>query len=73
MKKTKTKPLKRGELIRRYFEILRPKEPQPTDAYPGSVEKIEVLIRRVERGEKLFSEDDCRDFEDERYRGRLFG
>jgi len=71
--KTTIEPRKRGELIRRYFEILKPKEPQPTDAYPGSVEKIEVFMRRVERGEKLFSEDDCRDFEDERYRGRLFG
>lgn len=34
------------------------REPTPTTAPPGSEEKILVLIRRMENGEKLFSEDD---------------
>lgn len=31
---------------------------QPTQAPPGSVEKMEVLRGRVERGEELYHEDD---------------
>lgn len=72
MKKKQT-PHKRGELIRWYFAILKHKAPRPTDALPGSQEKVTVFVRRVERGERLFHEDDCKDWEDQRYKGRLFG
>lgn len=30
----------------------------PTNAMPGSQEKIEVLARRIERGEELWHPDD---------------
>ena len=32
---------------------------KPTDAIPGSPEKIRVLMERVARGEELFHEDDA--------------
>ncbi len=32
--------------------------PSPTDAPPGSSEKVEVLRRRVENGQKLWHPDD---------------
>jgi hypothetical protein len=34
------------------------KTPRPTDAYPGTPEKIQVLRERLERGEALFSKKD---------------
>ena len=65
-------PRKRGELIRWYFSLHHHKLPKATDALPGSVEKVNVLARRVERGEQLFTDGDCTDLEDRRYSGRLF-
>jgi hypothetical protein len=38
------------------FEPIR--KPEPTDAAPGSLEKLEVLARRLMRGEELYHEDD---------------
>jgi hypothetical protein len=35
------------------------KEPKPTQALPGSEEKIQVLMARVEAGEILFHKDDA--------------
>lgn len=37
-------------------------EPTPTQAAPGSVEKLEILRLRFQRGEKLFHEDDKYDY-----------
>ena len=34
-------------------------KPEPTDAAPGSLEKLEVLARRLMRGEELYHEDDA--------------
>jgi DNA-binding XRE family transcriptional regulator len=34
------------------------REPVPTDALPGSPEKVDVLVDRASRGESLFSERD---------------
>jgi hypothetical protein len=66
-------PRKRGELIRWYFAIRCHKKPRPTDAMPGTEEKIRVLALRVERGERLFHDDDCKDWDDRRFvNGRLF-
>ena len=39
------------------FEPIR--KPEPTDAAPGSLEKLEVLARRLMRGEELYHEDDA--------------
>ena len=33
-------------------------KPEPTDAAPGSLEKLEVLARRLMRGEELYHEED---------------
>ena len=33
-------------------------KPEPTDAAPGSLEKLEVLARRLLRGEELYHEED---------------
>lgn len=63
---------KRGELIRWYFDLQYHRLPKPTDAIPGTEEKIRVLARRVERGEQLFTDGDCTDLEDRRFSGRLF-
>jgi len=69
----KEKPRKRGELIRWYFAIKHHRKPRPTDAIPGTEEKIRVLALRVERGEQLFSDGDCKDWDDCRFLdGRLF-
>lgn len=38
----------------------------PTDALPGTLEKIEVMAQRAARGESLFHDDDAKpDTEDE--------
>ena len=34
-------------------------KPEPTDAAPGSLEKLEVLAKRLMRGEELYCEDDA--------------
>lgn len=65
-------PHKRGELIRWYFAISKHKVPKATDALPGTAEKVAVFVRRVENGEALFNADDCKDWDDQRYKGRLF-
>ena len=39
------------------FEPIR--QPEPTDAAPGSLEKLEVLSWRLMRGEELYHEDDA--------------
>lgn len=41
--------------------------PEPTTAPPGSPEKIEVMRRRVENGEHLFSPDDAHDYTGQPY------
>jgi len=70
---TDPNPLRKpGELIRWYFALHQHKRPRPTDALPGSQEKIRVLCGRVERGERLFVDGDCTDMEDHRFSGRLF-
>jgi len=48
---------------------------KPTPHSPGSPEKIEVMIRRVERGERIFHPDDCATFsgEPQHSKSRLMG
>ena len=45
--------------------------PEPTSAYPGSFEKIQVLADRVRRGEHLWHPDDQSDFSGARWYMRL--
>ncbi len=40
--------------------------PEATDAAPGSIEKIEVMRRRLERGQQLFNPNDATNAERER-------
>lgn len=35
------------------------KKPEPTDAAPGSLEKLEVFVQRLLRGEELYHEEDA--------------
>lgn len=41
------------------FTGLRPLPAEPTDAPPGSKEKLAVMSGRASRGESLFHPDDC--------------
>jgi len=53
-------------LVKRSGESFEPeKEPEPCNAPAGSVEKLEELTKRVERGEELWSEKDRTEFDDE--------
>ena len=70
--KKKPTPRKRGELIRWYFAIAKHSVPAATDALPGTAEKVAVFVRRVERGDLLFNDADCKDWDDQRFTGRLF-
>ena len=57
-----------GGTIRRYFCCdYHPKPKRPTGAMPGSLEKVEVLRERVERGEYLWHADDRKDYLDQRF------
>lgn len=47
---------KRG--IGNYFDANPDKPKAPTDADPGSIEKIRVMSERAERGESIFHERD---------------
>ena len=44
----------------RECEWVPTKDPEPTDAPPGSARKIAVLAARVEAGEHLWHKDDAR-------------
>lgn len=48
------------------FEPADNAEPEPTDAIPGTQDKIELLRQRVEQGQPLWCEGDRRDYEDVR-------
>lgn len=52
-------------LVREAEEFTPYSKPQPTDALPGSEEKIDVLRARIENGEELFHEDDRLKYSDE--------
>jgi hypothetical protein len=48
--------------VRDLYRRQRPVKPatHPTDALPGSLEKIRVLTRRAELGQELWHPDDAR-------------